>query len=218
MKLLYINPNSTEAMTRSVVAAARAVLPQAEVSGWTNRSGPPAIQGPEDGAAAVPGLMAMLPQAQAEAVDVIVIACFDDTGLSELRAAAHCPVLGIGQSAYVMAGLLGARFSVVTTLAVSVPVIAGNIARLGITGCAAVRPSGLPVLAVDEGHEETRRVLAQHIATAAAEDGVDVVVLGCAGMAALEADMAARTGVRLVDGVAASARLAGAIAGMSAPR
>lgn len=43
MKLLYINPNSTEAMTRSVVAAARAVLPQAEVSGWTNRSGPPAI-------------------------------------------------------------------------------------------------------------------------------------------------------------------------------
>lgn len=211
MKLLYINPNSTEAMTRSVVDVARAALPGAEVIGWTNHSGPPAIQGPEDGAAAVPGLMAMLPQAQVEGVDVIVIACFDDTGLTELRAAAHCPVLGIGQSAYVMAGLLGERFSVVTTLAVSVPVIAGNIARMGVSGCAAVHPSGLPVLAVDEGSEETRTTLARHITGSALQDDVDVVVLGCAGMAALHADLSARTGVRLVDGVAASARLAGAL-------
>ncbi|MFT3688187.1 aspartate/glutamate racemase family protein [Paenirhodobacter sp.] len=212
MKLLYLNPNSTEAMTRSVVAVARAAVPGAVVLGWTNRSGPPAIQGPEDGAAAVAGLMAMLPQARAEAVDAIVIACFDDTGLDELRAAAHCPVLGIGQAAYAMAGLLGARFSVVTTLAVSVPVIAGNIARLGVPGCASVRPSGLPVLEVEEGSEETRATLAAHITAAAQEDGAGVVVLGCAGMAMLREDLAARSGVRLVDGVAASARLAAAVA------
>lgn len=218
MKLLYLNPNATEAMTHSVVEVARAALPGAEVIGWTNHAGPPAIQGPEDGAAAVPGLMAMLPRARTEAVDVIVIACFDDTGLSELRAAAHCPVLGIGQSAYVMAGLLGDRFSVVTTLAVSVPVIEGNIARLGVTGCAAVHPSGLPVLKVDEGSAQTRAALLHHIDAAASADGVDIVVLGCAGMAALRPDLARRTSVRLVDGVEASARLAAALVALPAAK
>ncbi|OYU17603.1 MAG: HyuE hydantoin racemase, partial [Rhodobacteraceae bacterium PARR1] len=93
MRLLYINPNSTASMTDQVTAVARAALPEAEVLGWTNHAGPPAIQGPEDGAAAVVGLMAMLPQAAEVGADVIIIACFDDTGLDDLRAAAHCPVI-----------------------------------------------------------------------------------------------------------------------------
>ncbi|RWR30347.1 HyuE hydantoin racemase [Sinirhodobacter populi] len=215
MRLLYLNPNSTEAMTRSVVAVAQAAVPEAEVIGWTNHEGPPAIQGPEDGAAAVHGLMAMLPGARETRADAIVIACFDDTGLAQMRAAAHCPVLGIGQSAYVMAGLLGERFSVVTTLAVSVPVIEGNIARLGHAhACAAVRASGLPVLTVEEGGEPARARLAEEILRAREEDGVGIAVLGCAGMAMLRSDLALRTGMVLVDGVAASARLARAVSGM----
>lgn len=68
-------------MTQSVVATARALLPEAEILGWTNADGPAAIQGPEDGAAAIPGLMALLPKACEEGVEAIVIACFDDTGL-----------------------------------------------------------------------------------------------------------------------------------------
>lgn len=211
MKILYLNPNATEAMTHSVVTVARRALPDAEVIGWTNHDGPPSIQGPEDGAAALPGLRAMLPRAHAIGADVIVIACFDDTGLAELRAAAHCPVLGIGQCAYAMAGLLGEDFSVVTTLAVSVPVIEGNIARLGAR-CRKVRASGLPVLTVEEGSEATRRHLATEILRAKAEDGVAIAVLGCAGMAGLHDDLTARTGMVLVDGVAASARLAQAVA------
>lgn len=211
MKLLYLNPNSTGAMTRSVVTVAQAALPETEVIGWTNVSGPPAIQGAADGAAAVPGLRAMLPRARQVGADAIVIACFDDTGLDEIRAEAHCPVLGIGQAACVMAGLLGGGFSIVTTLDVSVPVIEANVARIGAP-CRRVRASGLPVLTVEEGREETRARLAREILRAGAEDGVSVVVLGCAGMAGLHGDLAARTGMTLVEGVAASARLARAVA------
>ncbi|MEZ5721594.1 MAG: aspartate/glutamate racemase family protein [Paracoccaceae bacterium] len=213
MKILYINPNSTEAMTWSVLAVARAANPRAEILGWTNADGPPAIQGPQDGARAVPGLLALLPRARAEGVDAIVLACFDDTGLTEVRAAAHCPVLGIGQSAYVAAELLGHRFSVVTTLDVSVPVIEGNIAALGhAPACASVRASGIPVLTVEEGSEETRAHLARDILAAHREDGATAAVLGCAGMASLRDDLAARTGLPLIDGVAASAQLAEAVA------
>ncbi|HHC29304.1 MAG TPA: HyuE hydantoin racemase, partial [Rhodobacterales bacterium] len=34
-RLVYINPNATEAMTASIVAAARAALPGAEIVGMT---------------------------------------------------------------------------------------------------------------------------------------------------------------------------------------
>ena len=79
VRLLYLNPNSTEAMTQSMVAAAQAAAPWAEISGWTNVDGPPAIQGAADGAAAVPGLQAMLPEARDFGADALVIGCFDDT-------------------------------------------------------------------------------------------------------------------------------------------
>jgi allantoin racemase len=213
MKLLYINPNATEAMTHSIVKVAQAAAPSALVVGWTNFDGPPAIQGPEDGAAAVPGILAMLPAAQDLGADAIVIACFDDTGLAQVRAAAHCPVLGIGQSAYVTAGLLGHRFSVITTLQVSVPVIEGNIAAMGAAGgCASVRASGIPVLDVEEGSEATRAHLAEEIEAARTQDGATAAVLGCAGMAGLRQDLSTRTDLPLIDGVAASALLAQAMA------
>ena len=95
MRLLFINPNSTEAMTHSIAETARAATPEHEVLGWTNHAGPPAIQGPADGEAAVVGVIGLLAKAKAQDVDCIVIACFDDTGLAEIRAAAHCPVIGV---------------------------------------------------------------------------------------------------------------------------
>lgn len=223
MRILYLNPNSTEAMTESVVESARAALTpmpgsgpgsRIEVLGWTNTGAPSAIQGPEDGAAAVPGLLAQLGAARKAGADAIVIACFDDTGLDQIRAAAHCPVLGIGQSAYTMARLLGRRFSVVTTLAVSVPVIRDNIRHQGFApDCTGVRPTGLPVLEVEAGGETVIARIADEIALAADQDGAGVAVLGCAGMAGLRGELAARAPIPVIDGVRASARLALALAG-----
>lgn len=213
MKIAYINPNSTRAMTDHVVAAAQAALPEVQVVGFTNADGPPAIEGAEDGAAAVPGVLSLLPQARAAGAEAVVIACFDDTGLAQARAQAGCPVLGIGQAAYLMAALLGLRFSVVTSVAVAVPVIEGNITQLGFAGlCASVRASGLPVLAIDEGRPETLDRLAGAIAEAHAMDGADAAILGCAGMAALKPALEDRTDVMLIDGVVASAYLARAAA------
>lgn len=219
MRLLYINPNSTVAMTESIAANARQALPPGvEVLAWTNASGPPAVQGPADGAAALPGLLTLLAPAREAGADVIVIACFDDTGLVEMRAAAHCPVLGIGQSAYAMAGLLGRRFSVVTTLDVSVPVITESIRRQGYgDNCAAVRPTGLPVLTVERGGEAVIDRIVQEIKATVLEDGAATAILGCAGMTGLRKAITRRAPLPIIDGVHASARLAMAVAGV-APR
>ncbi|MGB2202379.1 MAG: aspartate/glutamate racemase family protein [Pseudooceanicola atlanticus] len=212
MRLVYINPNSTASMTAGIEQVARQAMPGAEITALTNADGPPAIEGPEDGDAAVPGVLRLVRGVQG--ADAIVIACFDDTGLAEAQAAASCPVLGIGQSSYLMALMLGRRFSVVTSLPVSIPVIEGNIAAMGFAGaCASVRASGLPVLEIDEGSPATRVTLATEICRARDEDGAGAVILGCAGMAPLQGDLQARTGVQLIDGVSAAAWLAQAAAG-----
>lgn len=208
MRLVYINPNSTQDMTDSIVSVARRALPEAVIAGLTNHGAPPAIEGREDGLAAIPGVLELVRGAAADA-DAIVIACFDDTGLAEARAEVPCPVLGIGQAAYLMAQLRGQRFSVVTSLDVSTPVIRENIARAGFAdNCASVIASGLPVLQIEEASEATRARLAATISETVAHNGAQTIVLGCAGMAALRADLEARSGVPLIDGVAASAALA----------
>ena len=207
MRLVFINPNSTQAMTDAVTAVARRTLPEADITGLTNCGAPAAIEGAADGVLALPGVLSLVRQARE--ADAIVIACFDDTGLSEARDESDCPVLGIGQASYLMAKIMGRLFSVVTSVPVSLPVIRDNIERSGFSGdCVSIRASGLPVLEIDRGREETRARLAEEILRARDEDGAEAVILGCAGMAPLRADLAARTGMVLIDGVAAAAVLA----------
>ncbi len=210
MRLLFVNPNSTASMTDTIAAAARAVAaPDVEILARTSRSGPPSIQGPADGEAAIPGLLAEI--AAAGPVDAAIIACFDDTGLARARAAAAFPVIGIGEAAYHAAMLMGARFSVVTTLAVSVPILEANLAAYGLAGaCVRVRASGVPVLEVETPAGAER--ISQEIARARAEDGVGAIVLGCAGMAELAATMQARHRLPVIDGVAAACGLARSVA------
>jgi allantoin racemase len=221
MRLWAINPNSTEAMTATIAAAAREVAPKGvEVVARTNRAGPPAIQGEADGAAAVPGVLEEVRAGLAAGADAFVIACFDDTGLAEARAlAAPRPVIGIGQAAFHAAALAGGRFSVVTTLAVSVPVIEANLRAYGFDRqCAAVRPSGVPVLALEHEPEAAAARVADAVADAMAQDAPGAVILGCAGMAKLADALAARFGVPVVDGVRAATLLALGMACLNAPR
>ncbi|MDK3019066.1 aspartate/glutamate racemase family protein [Pseudodonghicola flavimaris] len=212
MRLLYLNPNSTGSMTDGIVTAARQAVPGVEVLGWTNHDGPPAIQGPQDGARAVSGLLSRLPEARAAGVDAIVIACFDDTGLEQLRAEAHCPVIGIGQAAMAVAALHRGRFGIVTTLDVSVPVIETNVTAYGHrAACAGVLASGLPVLEVEAGGAAVEAQLVRTILRSR-DNGAEVIVLGCAGMSRLKAPLARQSGATLLDGVQCSAHLACALA------
>lgn len=141
--IVLINPNSTDAMTIAMVRTA--LEAGVKLTGWTSLDGPAAIQGPEDGAACISPLLALVSKASEVGAKAIIIGCFDDTGLDAARDIASCPVIGICQAAYHMAVLSGPRFSVVTTLAVSVPVLETNIHAYGFTTqLACVRASGVP--------------------------------------------------------------------------
>ncbi len=209
MTIVIINPNSTTAMTDAMVETARATVPSAEFVGITSHDGPPAIQGPEDGVRAIPPLLLCVDSARDLGARAIIIGCFDDTGLGEARARSGCPVIGIGQAACLAAAALGGRFSVVTTLAVSVPVIEENISRYGLSGSIGrVRASGVPVLDLERDPEVAARRVISEIRLAADLDGVGAIVAGCAGMIDIPRLAARTVRIPVVDGVRAAASLA----------
>ena len=215
MHILIINPNTTASMTEAIAAAGRAVaMETTRITALNPLHGPASIQGAGDGDAALPGLFALFEQEVSGkgGYDAVVIACFDDTGLENLKRRSPVPVIGIGEAAFHAAMLVGARFSVTTTLAVSVPVIEANIARYGFAArCARVRASGVPVLALDGEKREAAEIIAAEVARAVAEDGCDAIVLGCAGMADLANDLTWRFGLPVIDGVAAAVSLCEAL-------
>ncbi len=207
MSIVFVNPNSTEAMTATIVAAARAAAPELELTGRTSLCGPASIQGAADGEAATPPLLEIVAELDAAGAAGIAISCFDDTGLDEAARGARCPVIGIGQAAFHLAALRSWRFSVVTTLPISLPVIEGNIARYGLAGhCAKVRASGVPVLALEEDPDAALTRIVEEAQRAEAEDGADCVILGCAGMSALTGRARAALSCPVIDPVEAAAR------------
>lgn len=212
MLLVIVNPNSTASMTDKIVAAARAVAgPDVQIEGRTCTGSPASIQGRADGEAALPHVLAAI-KAAAVTADACIIACFDDTGLPQAQRMAGIPVIGIGQAAFHAAMLQGYRYSVVTSLAESVPVIAENIAAYGVgSHCQRVRASDVPVLDFEQAGSSARDRLSDEIARALAQDGADAIILGCAGMSDLAADLSAQHGVPVIDGVAAACGLAAAL-------
>ena len=154
MSVIIINPNSTDTMTDVMLEVAQKAVPQLTFEGWTSHLAPPAIQGPEDGAEAEGHLLDLVQKAETQNAQAIIIGCFDDTALKEASRRASCPVIGLGQAAYHFAAMRNWRFSVVTTLDVSVPILETNIHTYGLGGyLGKVRASGVPVLALHENSE-----------------------------------------------------------------
>mgnify|MGYP001822178218 FL=1 len=213
MAIVIINPNSTVSMTDGMLAMARAAQPGTEFEGWTSHDGPAAIQGRDDGAHAVPPLLDLVRQASNEGADGIIIGCFDDTGLAEAVRLARCPVLGIGQAAAHVAAMRSRRFSVVTTLSVSVPILEENIHAYGFGHLLGrVRASEIPVLELERDPVRAAAQLAGEARLAIEEDDIDCLLLGCAGMASFAAALRNDLTVPVIDGVEAAARLSTCLA------
>jgi allantoin racemase len=112
-------------MTQGIAMAAKAAAPPGvEIVATEPEFGPASVEGYYDGAFAVPGLLARITEAERAGADAHVIAC------RALRV--RSPVVGFGEAAYRAASMVGMRFSVVTTLSRSIPVIQDNLTRYGL--------------------------------------------------------------------------------------
>jgi allantoin racemase len=118
-------------------------------------------------------------------------------------------VVDITEAAAIMAGLLGHKFGVVTTLDRTVPLIEDRLLLAGLRQrCAAVVATGLSVLELEQDPARTVAVIVEKARQIVREHGVEVICLGCGGMAGLDEAVARATGAPVVDGVASAVTLA----------
>lgn len=215
MKILIVNPNSTASMTEKIrVAACSVAAPGTEIVAVNPTDSPASIEGYADEALCVAPLMREVAAGTAAGADAVVVACFDDPGLGACRTVTERPVVGICEAAMLLASTVAARFQVVTTLRRAVPVIEDLAQAYGMGAkCTRVRACEVPVLSLEVEGSPAQRLVREEVA-AAARDGAEAVILGCAGMADLAAQLTRETGVPVIDGVAAATKLAEALAGL----
>src|SRR5436190_14427241 len=132
-RIVVINPNSTEAVTRAIDDA-MAPLRMAggpEIVCRTLREGPPGVESQRDADAVIAPLCRAIAAEDDEAA-AFVIACFSDPGLHSARETTAKPVLGIAECGILTALTLGHRFGILSILAKSVPRHLRYVASMGV--------------------------------------------------------------------------------------
>ncbi|SIT42423.1 Hydantoin racemase [Paraburkholderia piptadeniae] len=208
MRIKLINPNTTQRMTEAMGRCARSVVaPGTELVATSPTMGPPSIEGYYDEALATPGLLAEIEAGEREGFDGYVIACFGDPGLYAARELARGPVIGIAEAAMHAASVLAPGFSVVTTLSRTCGMAWHLAERYGMKRfCRNVRATDVAVLELDQPGSAARRIILDECRRALDEDGSDAIVLGCAGMAELCAEIEDALGAPVIEGVTAAVK------------
>ncbi|KAA8895857.1 Asp/Glu/hydantoin racemase [Sphaerosporella brunnea] len=205
MKLLIVNPNSTESMTEALKPVVTRLLPPGfEATYFTGpASSPKSINDAATSTASAEACFPLL-QPLVREHDGVLVACYSAhplvAMLRRVAAPAGVVVVGIMEASVHHALALGDRFAIVTTGAAWEPLLARGVAELlgcdGDGGCArlaGVRGTGVDA---DRLHSLPRRELERRMAEATVAllrraPDVDVVCLGCAGMAGLREAVAA---------------------------
>lgn len=209
MRILVVNVNTTESMTDSIVESARDVAaPGTEIVGLTPTFGADSCEGNVESYLAAVGVLDAVLR-YPEPFDAVIQAGFGEHGREGLQEALEVPVVDITEAAAIMAGLLGHKFGVVTTLDRTVPLIEDRLLLAGLDRrCVTVVASGMSVLELEEDHDRTVAAIVAKAHQIVTENGAEVICLGCGGMAGLDDAVAAATGAPVVDGVASAVTIA----------
>lgn len=208
-RVLVVNPNSSEAVTRGIDAAVEPLRvaggPAIECVRLTD--GPPGIETQAHVESVVQPLARMV-AARDNDCDAFVVACFSDPGLYAAREATKKPVLGIAECGMLTALTLGERFGIIAILPRSVPRHLRYVGARGLEArFAGDRPIGLGVAELSDD----ARTLARMVEVGKElrdKDGADVLVMGCAGMARYRDRLQAETGIPVVEPTQAAVGMA----------
>jgi Asp/Glu/hydantoin racemase len=209
MRILVINPNSTEAVTRGID---QAVEPLRMAGGpaidcVTLKEGPPGIETQQHVDGVVSPLLKLVREKEGEYA-AFVIACYSDPGLHSVREATKKPVLGISECGILTALTLGHRFGVIAILQKSIPRHLRYVGALGVTErFAGELPVDIPVVELSNEKKTFGRMV--EVGKALREKhGADVVVMGCAGMARYRKPLQDEIGLPVVEPTQAAVAMA----------
>lgn len=202
MKLLLINPNTSDGFTAIAQKAANAYKrPDTIVDAVSSPLGPLTLEGYFDEILSSVGVMETI-QREKEHYDGFIVACFSNHfSIHGSRQLTDKPVVGIFEPPMLLAKQLGAKFSIVTSSPRWKPILEENLVSVGLeSSCASIR---VTVQNVDDlekmSDQELEDRMYDYSKRAIEEDGAETIVLGCCGLAGLDAKLSARLGVPVLD-------------------
>lgn len=186
MRLLVINPNTSQSVTDKIEAVARPAAASAtELDFVTAPYGVPYIATRAE--AIIGGRVVLEVMAErAGSYDAVVVAAFGDPGLGGARELFDVPVVGLAEAAMLMALPLGRRFSIVSFSSRLEPWYRECVEWQGLQGrLASIRMLDAKVADVSRVQQENEDLLVALAQRAADEDGAEVVILAGAPLAGL---------------------------------
>jgi Asp/Glu/hydantoin racemase len=207
MRLLVLNPNTSEAVTdRLAAVACQAASPGTEIVPATAPRGFPYLSSRAEGQ--IGGAIALEVLAErAGDYDGAIIAAFGDPGLHAARDVVDVPVIGMSEAGMLAACLIGRRFSLVTFAPALASWYEDCVAMHGLGArCTSIRHLDEPFRSIGDVQEEKAEALVRLARQTVERDRPDVIVLAGAPLAGLAPLVADRVPVPLVDPISASIR------------
>lgn len=216
MRILILNPNTSEDFTQAIYKAGEAVKsPGTQIVCLNPSSGPRSIESVYDELLSCGPCLEVLIARRAE-FDGFIIACYGNHPvIHAAREMLDQPVVGIMEASLYLACAVGRTFSVISSGDRAVTMFWDAVKAFGLEGrCASVRSTGTPVLAL-EGPDRlnVEELILIEARKAVEEDGAEVISLGCAGMAGLDERLKRELGVPVIDGVPSAVKLMEALVG-----
>jgi allantoin racemase len=211
VKLLILNPNSSEVVTGAIMESAqRAASPGTELFPVTTKGGTRNIDSAfGDYLSGANAIRTGLDAVAVHRPDAVVLAGFGRVGIDALKEALAIPVVSISEASMAMACLLGHRFTTLTMLKQFVPYQQDLVRYYGFEAkCASVRAIDVNVEQCVTDRDRTLRELSAEIRTIVEEDRAEVVILACAGLCGYERDLSRLAGVPVLDPVAVAVKVA----------
>jgi Asp/Glu/hydantoin racemase len=212
LRILLLNPNTSQDMTERMLAVARAVASVGTtIVPVTAARGVPYIASRAE--AQIGGAIALEMIAEYHRdVDAVVIAAFGDPGLLGARELFDIPVVGMAEAAMLSACMLGRRFGIVTFARALGPWYEDCVAMHGLSGrCAGIRMLDAPIRAVATVQDDSEDLLVALAGRSVEADEADVIILAGAPLAGLARRVAHRIPVPVIDQVAAAVKQAEAL-------
>jgi len=200
MRILLLNPNTTQALTDLLFAAARkAAAPDVEIDAITATRGVPYISTRTEEAIAAVSTLEILAERH-RSYDGAIIAAFGDPGLAAAKELFDFPVVGLAEASMLLACTLGRRFGIVTFAHDLGDWYADSVHRDRMEArCAGIRALDEPFSAGSDVQREKEDKLVELAMASVVRDGADVVILAGAPLAGLAHKIADRVPVPLVD-------------------
>ncbi len=193
MKILLINPNSSEEMTDDLrKTAAGRVSEQVSIDVVRMPGSPHVLESFADYTIAGAEVIKYLRQLNRNGdfpYDGVVLACMGDPCIFGIKEVCPVPLVGIAESAATLALLTGYRFSIVAASSKAKPMMDSMVLQYGLTDRMASRETlEQPIDAFMENPDILRDGI-RRISGIAKEKGSEVLLLGCAGMTMLTEEM-----------------------------